>query len=82
LPLAQGHISAGTHCAGIYQIITRRGRRADVIVYPHRFRHHFSRTWLDRGGPEGSPSVRSQNSQFWRRIAVVIRDRISLSAER
>ena len=20
---------------------------------PHRFRHHFSHTWLDRGGPEG-----------------------------
>jgi integrase len=19
-------------------------------VYPHRFRHHFSHTWLDRGG--------------------------------
>ena len=24
-----------------------------VAVYPHRFRHHFSHTWLDRGGPEG-----------------------------
>jgi integrase len=22
-------------------------------VHPHRFRHHFSHTWLDRGGPEG-----------------------------
>ena len=22
-------------------------------VYPHRFRHHFSHTWLDRGGAEG-----------------------------
>ena len=22
-------------------------------MYPHRFRHHFSHTWLDRGGPEG-----------------------------
>ena len=22
-------------------------------AYPHRFRHHFSHTWLDRGGPEG-----------------------------
>jgi integrase/recombinase XerD len=21
-------------------------------VYPHRFRHHFSHTWLDRGGAE------------------------------
>jgi integrase len=24
-----------------------------VAVYPHRFRHHFSHTWLDRGGAEG-----------------------------
>jgi integrase/recombinase XerD len=23
-------------------------------VYPHRFRHHFSHTWLDRGGAEGN----------------------------
>jgi hypothetical protein len=30
----------------------------------------------------GSPSAMSQDSQFWRRIAVVIRDGISLSAER
>ena len=22
-------------------------------LWPHRFRHHFSHTWLDRGGPEG-----------------------------
>jgi site-specific recombinase XerD len=39
--------------AGIYQMITRRGRQAGVDAYPHRFRHHFSHTWLDRGGPEG-----------------------------
>jgi site-specific recombinase XerD len=39
--------------AGIYQMITRRGRQCDVAAYPHRFRHHFSHTWLDRGGPEG-----------------------------
>jgi integrase len=38
--------------SGIYQIITR-GHEAGVRVYPHRFRHHFSHTWLDRGGPEG-----------------------------
>ena len=30
----------------------------------------------------GLAVLRSQDSQFWRRIAVVIRDRISLSAER
>ena len=39
--------------AGIYQMIARRGRQCGVEVYPHRFRHHFSHTWLDRGGPEG-----------------------------
>ena len=39
--------------AGIYQMITRRGRQAGVDAFPHRFRHHFSHSWLDRGGPEG-----------------------------
>ena len=39
--------------SGIYQMITRRGQQAGVVVFPHRFRHHFSHTWLDRGGPEG-----------------------------
>jgi integrase len=24
-----------------------------VDAFPHRFRHHFSHTSLDRGGPEG-----------------------------
>ena len=31
----------------------RRDRQCGVDAYPHRFRHHFSHTWLDRGGPEG-----------------------------
>ena len=39
--------------AGIYQMIARRGRQCGVDAFPHRFRHHFSHTWLDRGGPEG-----------------------------
>jgi integrase/recombinase XerD len=39
---------------GIYQMIVRRGRQCGVSAYPHRFRHHFSHTWLDRGGPEGN----------------------------
>lgn len=38
--------------SSIYQVITRRGVQAEVAVHPHRFRHHFSRTWLDRGGPK------------------------------
>jgi integrase/recombinase XerD len=39
--------------SGIYQVIVRRGRQCGIDVYPHRFRHHFSHTWLDRGGAEG-----------------------------
>jgi integrase/recombinase XerD len=39
--------------SGIYQVISRRGEQAGIAVYPHRFRHHFCHTWLDRGGPEG-----------------------------
>ena len=38
---------------GIYQMVKRRGDQAGVAVYPHRFRHHFSHTWLERGGAEG-----------------------------
>ena len=38
---------------GIYQMIARRGRQCGVDVFPHRFRHRFSHTWLDRGGAEG-----------------------------
>lgn len=33
--------------------VNNRGRECGVDVFPHRFRHHFSHTWLDRGGPEG-----------------------------
>jgi integrase/recombinase XerD len=39
--------------SGIYQVIVRRGRQCGFDVFPHRFRHHFSHTWLDRGGAEG-----------------------------
>ena len=38
---------------GIYQIVARRGKQCGVQVWPHRFRHHFSHTWLERGGAEG-----------------------------
>jgi integrase/recombinase XerD len=34
-------------------MVKRRGGQAGVNVYPHRFRHHFCHTWLDRGGAEG-----------------------------
>ena len=39
--------------SGIYQLVVRRGQECGVRLYPHRFRHHFSHTWLDRGGAEG-----------------------------
>jgi integrase len=39
---------------GIHQMIARRGRQAGVDAWTHRFRHHFSHTWLDRGGAEGT----------------------------
>lgn len=39
--------------AGVYQAVKRRGRQADVEVWPHKFRHDFSHRWLDQGGPEG-----------------------------
>jgi integrase len=39
--------------SGIYQVIARRGHKCGVEVFPHGFRHHFSHTWLDGGGPEG-----------------------------
>jgi integrase/recombinase XerD len=39
--------------SGIYQVIARRGRECGVEAFPHRFRHHFSHTWLDHGGAEG-----------------------------
>ena len=29
-----------------------RPANAGVTAYPHRFRHHFSHIWLDRGGAE------------------------------
>jgi integrase/recombinase XerD len=39
--------------SGIYQLVVRRGEECGVRMYPHRFRHHFSHTWLERGGAEG-----------------------------
>jgi len=39
--------------SGICQMARRRGEQAGVDVWPHRFRHHFSHAWLDRGGAEG-----------------------------
>ena len=39
--------------SGIYQVTVRRGRQCGIEVFPHRFRHHFSHTWLDHGGAEG-----------------------------
>jgi integrase/recombinase XerD len=40
--------------SGIYQMIERRGREAGVEVNPHKFRHHFSHTFLDRAAPRAT----------------------------
>ncbi len=54
---AQLRLGAGSRrpltASGIYQVIIRRGRQCGLDVWPHRFWHHFSHTWLERGGPEG-----------------------------
>jgi integrase/recombinase XerD len=39
--------------SGIYQIVVWLGEECGVLLYPHRFRHHFCQAWLDRGGAEG-----------------------------
>ena len=44
--------------SGIYQVIVRRGRQCGVEVFPHRFRHHFSHTWLDHGGAVAAEHLR------------------------
>jgi hypothetical protein len=55
---------------GIYQMIPRRGRRAGVDAWTHRFRRHFSHTWLDRGGAEGvlvlAVDERAESLVAWR----------------
>ena len=33
-------------------IVGKVGRQCGVTAYLHRFRRHFSHTWLDRGGTE------------------------------
>lgn len=38
---------------GVYQVVAKRGEECGVKLYPHRFRHHFCHTWLDRGGEGG-----------------------------
>ena len=38
---------------GFRQPVTRRGRQAGFRVHPHRFRHRFSHTRLDRADAEG-----------------------------
>jgi len=44
---------------GMYQMIARRVKQAAVDAWTHRFRHHFSNAWLDRGGAESDLMERS-----------------------
>jgi len=39
--------------SGVYQMVCRRGEQAGVEVNPHKFRHNFSHSWLDKGCAEG-----------------------------
>jgi integrase/recombinase XerD len=39
--------------ARVYQLVARWDEQAGMAVHLQRFRHHFSHTWLDRGGAEG-----------------------------
>lgn len=39
---------------GIYQMVVRRGEECGVTVHPHKFRHHFSHTWLDKAAPKAT----------------------------
>lgn len=38
---------------GVRQVITRRGERLGIKLWPHLFRHTFAHRWLDNGGAEG-----------------------------
>jgi hypothetical protein len=59
---------------GIYQLSVRRGRQAGVDAWTHRFRHHFSHTWLDRGGAEGGMELNGWSSpQMLRRYGASAR---------
>jgi Phage integrase family len=40
---------------GIYQMIARRGRQADVAVYPHRFRHQYCAVLIVRSPSRAGP---------------------------
>src|SRR6266571_1351204 len=54
---------------GLYQVIVRRGRQCGIDAFPHRFRRHFSHTWLDHGGAEGDlMELNGESSGTSRRI--------------
>jgi hypothetical protein len=42
---------------GVTQRYHVHGRQCGIDVSPHRFRRHFSHTWLDHGGAEGDPAA-------------------------
>lgn len=45
-------------------MISRRGQQAGVDAWTHRFRHHFSHTWLDRDGSEGEVAFAGAVARF------------------
>jgi site-specific recombinase XerD len=58
--------------SGIYQAVTLRGRQCGVEVWPHRFRHHSSHTWLDRGGSEGDLMERASHCGYRDRVRLIL----------
>jgi len=50
------------NAVGVWIPVSQRlqvSRQCGIGAWPHRFRDHFSHTWLDRGGPEGDLIGRS-----------------------
>ena len=58
----------------IYQFIAPRGRECGVGMFPHRFRHHFTHTWLDKGGAKSVGPVSGLQRAGERHLAGVVED--------
>jgi site-specific recombinase XerC len=63
---------------GIYQMMERRAKRAQVKVYPHQFRHTFSHKWKLNGGQDSD--LMTLNG--WSSPSMVNRYGASAAAER
>lgn len=64
--------------SGIYQIFTRRAKRAGTQLNPHRLRHNYAHTWLARGGQEND----LLQLAGWSSVSMLRRYGASAAAER